>query len=241
MKPKIQLFLIALTLVIFAATILLARHQLRQKTRRQISQQTAEILHAVTLMQHLEGTDLEAVNLDRDVPSVQFLLLQKTSQMQNVIAARLYRPNGEFVATFPDHVREKNITPTDLVRLIHLERVSHFHEHGRLEEEFHHLVAGKDEAGSTVPLLEVLLPLHEPNGREVLGIAQFLIDGRSIAAEFAALDRNLNRQSILAILAAGGLMGVSLGWAFHRLQRSNRLLAQRTQDLLRANSELASG
>ena len=56
-----------------------------------------------------------------------------------------------------------------------------------------------------------------------------LIDGSSIAAEFDALDKHLNRQTAFAIAAGGALTIVALGWAFTRLQRTNRLLAQRTE------------
>jgi signal transduction histidine kinase len=68
---------------------------------------------------------------------------------------------------------------------------------------------------------------------------QFLIDGKGIAEQFAALDRNLVAQAALAFGVGSSIIGIGLGWAFRRLQRTNRLLLDRTNRLLRTNEELA--
>jgi signal transduction histidine kinase len=71
------------------------------------------------------------------------------------------------------------------------------------------------------------------------GVAQFLIEGHSIAAEFARLDQRLLLQALVAFAAGGGILAIVIGWAFRRLRRAHRLLAERTTDLLQANQELA--
>jgi len=83
------------------------------------------------------------------------------------------------------------------------------------------------------------VPLHTTADGPLLGIAQFLIEGHSLAGEFARLDRHLVYQSVIAFLAGSGLLTVSLGWAFRRLRQANQVLAERTATLLRANQELA--
>jgi signal transduction histidine kinase len=89
------------------------------------------------------------------------------------------------------------------------------------------------------PLLEVLVPLHAREGEQLVGVAQFIIEGRSIVTEFAELDRHLNVQAALAFLSGSTILALGLGWAFHRMQRANRLLKARTEELAQANEELA--
>src|SRR5262249_47460660 len=90
-----------------------------------------------------------------------------------------------------------------------------------------------------VPLLEVDVPLHSTETRRLIGIAQFIIEGQSIAAEYARLDQHLWLQGLAAFVVGGGILALIISLAFRRLQRANRLLAERTHDLLQANQELA--
>jgi signal transduction histidine kinase len=60
-----------------------------------------------------------------------------------------------------------------------------------------------------------------------------------VAREFARLDGRLLWQAGLVLVGALAITGSALGWAFRRLDLSNRLLARRTEDLQRANQELA--
>jgi signal transduction histidine kinase len=89
-----------------------------------------------------------------------------------------------------------------------------------------------------LPLLEVFVPLHTRDG-PLAGIAQFLVEGHSIGAEYERLDRFLVPKAILAFAAGGLILAGSLAWAFRRLRRAQQLLTERTENLLRANQELA--
>jgi signal transduction histidine kinase len=90
-----------------------------------------------------------------------------------------------------------------------------------------------------VALLEVNIPLREENEARLAGVAQFLMDGTSIARQYAELDRHLALQSGLAFVVSGGILAAGLALAFRRIQRANWLLAERTSNLLQANRELA--
>ena len=83
-----------------------------------------------------------------------------------------------------------------------------------------------------VPVLEVVVPVPDPETGAIAGFARFLLRGEGLAAEYAELDANLRQQALTAFALAGGAMTLVLGWAFHRLGQSNRRL-------LRANHELA--
>src|SRR6185369_13510390 len=94
-------------------------------------------------------------------------------------------------------------------------------------------------AERTLPLLEVNVPLHTGADRQLLGIAQFILEGYSIAAEFSQLDRHLARQALVAFLVGGGILVLTILWAFRRLRGTQLLLAERTRGLLQANQALA--
>jgi signal transduction histidine kinase len=87
-------------------------------------------------------------------------------------------------------------------------------------------------------LLEAWVPLRRTEGAALAGVAQFWIDGRDVADEFAKLDRRLAVQAVIAWLAGAVVVVLTLGWAFRRLAAANRVLERRTEDLLRANREL---
>jgi hypothetical protein len=95
-----------------------------------------------------------------------------------------------------------------------------------------------DDLRTIRPLLEITVPLHPKAERRLLGIAQFLLEGESLAAELAALDRTLFAQMLMAAVGSSIIVGIVLGLAFYQLQRVNRLLVERTTNLLKANQEL---
>lgn len=228
---------IGLTLGAFAAMVFLGRQQLRAQTRAQIIQRDAVILNAFALQAQAESRDDGAFDLAE--PAWQYELLLRISGLSNIIAARLFSPSGGYIAGVPVDVREARLDHSLLASLERLQPVSRYHSGRPGSDLFESSV--RDAAGSP-PLLswvEVDIPLHQSPGRELLGVAQFILEGLSTADEFAVLDAHLNRQTALALGVGGGFIALFLGWAFHRLERTNRLLAARTADLQRANRELA--
>lgn len=230
---------IGLTLLIFAATILLAGLQLRQKIRQQITSRNGEILQAVALMQQFaDDSELDPADSVED-PASQFTSLVKTSPSQGILAARLFDPAGRFVIAYPGYVTEAKLDESDLPALMRLKPVSHFHTGARLASLLKHAAETSPPAGQTAPLLEVLIPIHASYNTALLGVAQLILDGAGIAAEFATLDHDLILQATTAFITGGLIIVTALGWTFRRLQRANALLEGRTADLVRANQELA--
>jgi signal transduction histidine kinase len=240
---------ITLTLFIFAAALLLVGQNLRHTIRTQIAARDGEILNAVTLTQQLATTPAdEAEGPGREEPGDQIALLLKTSQLEavvgalkGVIGARLYDRQGNLVTTFPAQITEADLPDADLDRLRALRPVSHFQANARLGDVLLRSPTRLNKAERTVPLLEVTIPLVRRAGDrdQLSGAAQFILDGRNIAAEFATLDRHLFLEASVIFLCGSLIIFVGLAWAFRRLQRSNRLLAERTTSLIRANHELA--
>lgn len=228
----------ALTLSILAAVILSTTLQLRRSTRHQIASRDGEILHAVALL-NANDPELETFAPLTD-PDTQLDVILKTSQLKGVIAARLFDVTGQFLRRFPIDVTEGALPPRHLERLVQRRLpVSSFHPALRLETLFMQEQATAKPNQAAVPVLEVNVPIQVSAEAAPLGIAQFMIQGHGIAAEFAQLDRNLALQATAAFLVAGLILVVAIGWAFRRLRQANRLLADRTDNLLKANEELA--
>ncbi len=87
--------------------------------------------------------------------------------------------------------------------------------------------------------LELWLPLRSPRQPEPLGIAFLAFDASGLHAEYHVLDVRLARRAAMAFLLVGSLLASSLLLAFRRLEASNRQLAARSDQLEKANHELA--
>lgn len=225
-----------LALLILAAAISFVTQRLRERIREQILNRDGEILHAVALMHQFPGENGDA-RIRLDDPLDQLNILLETSRLKGVLAGRLFDAHGRFVAAFPPGVQPASLSPGALGRLSVLKPVGEFRADARLADVFEE----KDRAAqrAPVPLLTVTIPLHYAEESRFRGAAQFILEGGGIAAEFAALDRHLWRHGWTAFFAGSVILVTALGWAFHRLQRANRLLSERTARLLQANHELA--
>ncbi len=236
---RLRWVLIGITLASLAGTILFATLQLRARIREQIAGRDGEVLDAVAFM-HL-AADLPEIELLGPLtdPDNQLGVVLKTSRLKGVVATRLFDARGNFARAFPPNVREATLDPQNLQDLLNLKPVSRFRPDVRSSDLFVPETKTSPETERTLPLLEVNVPLHTDADRQLLGIAQFIIEGYSIAAEFSQLDWHLARQALAAFLVGGGILSLTIFWAFRRLRRVHLLLAERTRSLLQANQALA--
>lgn len=243
-SPKAKSWLpaavIFLTLLILGATIFLARQQLFQTVKDQIIARDGNVLHAVTLMPLLDAEPGEDPRSTLADPADQLTLMLRTSQLSGVLGARLFTSNGVFVQSFPPNVRESNLSPQVLAALQNLEPVSRFYDHYAMSDLILSTNAALQWDKQTAPLLEIDIPIHAPKSEKLVGIAQYLIEGESIRVEFEQLARSLNIQSAIAFGVTGSILSIAMALAFHRLRRSQLMLEQRSQDLLKANQELVT-
>jgi signal transduction histidine kinase len=231
--------LVALSLGILAGAILLTMQQTRASIRAQIAGRDGEVLHAVarmTMPSELEGADVVG---SMDDPANQLAVLLETSRLSVAMGARLFDTDGGFVGSFPGDMLEAGIGPEDLRLLRDFKPVSHFHPATWLSDFFVPAALKDIDDDRRMPVLEVNVPLHVGKPRRLVGIAQFIIEGHSIAAEFARLDRHLLEQALMAFLAGGIVLVAAIAWSFRRLNHAHRLLAERTENLITANQELA--
>jgi signal transduction histidine kinase len=226
---------IGLALAVLGGTLAWSALDLRARIHSQIVQRDGEILDAVTLMQHLNDEASGETIASLADPGEQFQLALKVSRLRNVLGVRLYAADGGSINAFPAYIAETALPASDLSQLRHLLPVSHFFAQARLLEQ--DLLAATNSA--TAPLLFVEVPLRTDDHQHLAGVIQFLMDGSSIARQFASLDRNLALKFSAAFAVAAGILIAGLGLALRRVQRANQQLADRTRNLLQANRELA--
>jgi signal transduction histidine kinase len=226
-----------LGLVVLAGAIGLTTLRLRDAIRAQIAGRDGEVLYAVALMQYAEEAESGLADPITD-PGTQLTVMLKASQLKGVMGIRLFQTNGEPVQLFPPELREGNLDRAFLRDLQSLQPVSRYHPGVLLDDLFYTAATNRAAAMPRVPVLEVNVPLHAQQG-SLAGIAQFLLEGQSIAAQFSRLDRHLSFQALTGFIVSGGLLSFAIAWAFRRLRRASRLLTERTENLIRANQELA--
>jgi signal transduction histidine kinase len=229
------ILVIGLALAVLAGTLAWSALDLRARIHSQIVQRDGEILDAVTLMQHLNDQDSGETIASLADPGEQFELALRVSRLRNVLGVRLYSADGKSVNAFPAYIAETPLPDSDLAQLRNLQAVSYFSANARLREQ--DLLA--ETNGATAPLLFVEVPLRTEDHQHLAGAIQFLMDGSSIARQYASLDRNLALKFSAAFAVAAGILIAGLGLALRRVQRANQQLADRTRNLLQANRELA--
>ncbi len=231
---------ILLTIAIFGAIVTLLSFQFRGQIRSQIIARDAEVLYPVALLE-LEKAEEGMVTdfLGDPLFDEEALLLDvvlKTSQLKGVFGVRLFDSLGQFSVAVPGSFLEGGLDERDLETLRGLQPVSRFEADGRLGDYFTDPVADLDS--KPYALLEVSIPLHRAETGELLGLAQYLVDGEKIKDEFDVLDGNLRRFAGFAFGSSSLIIGAVLLWAFRRLNDKNRLLKERGRKLAEANAEL---
>lgn len=224
-------------LVILAGVVAAGALHLRRHLREHLVQRDGEVLYAVALARQYANGAGEALARRLAQPADQLALALDISQLRDgTLGVRLFDQNGRFVTAFPPTLAEAGLRPELLAALNRLEPISLFHPRARMTDYFW-LTTPTNTA--TVMLLEVNIPLHARGETRLLGAAQLLLDGSSLAREFARVDRHLWTLALGFYTVAAPLLAGVLFWAYSRLRRAHALIEERTARLLRANHELA--
>lgn len=228
---------VCLALTLLAGAIAIGTWYLRDRLRAQVIGRDGEVLKAVAMMQYLAEQEADPSFSLAD-PGDQLQVLLKASFLDGVMGTRLYDRHGHFITSFPEYVRENRLAPQDLDVVRNLDPVSRYYAQASLSDIF--LSQSPEvKVDRRSPILEVIIPFYVKDDRQLLGAAQIIINGREIAKEFLVLDKTLTRQAILLFVVCGVLMAGGLVWAFTRLERLNEELSDQSENLLKANQELA--
>ncbi|HMJ66920.1 MAG TPA: sensor histidine kinase [Candidatus Binatia bacterium] len=232
---RLPALIVGLTLAVFGVSIYFGTLHLRKKVQAQIVRRDADILYAVALMQQLNQQEESQLGDEIENVADQLNVALQISQLKGVIATRLFDAQGNFTFAFPAYVPAAALTAADLPELKRLKPGSRFYPRASLAP-FLFMPASQKK---TAPLLEVNIPIHRKEQSQLLGVAQFIIDGENIASEFLALDRSLLLQGAAVFVVGAFIIVVILMGAFRRLQTAGQLVLERTEKLVRANEELA--
>lgn len=214
-------------LLLLAAVIATAAAVLRSQLRAQMLGRDAELLTA--LARFVADTDPSVQTLGPAAEPVDrnLAILVSVAKFDGVLAARLFDAGGGHVVSMPGNVTERTLSAADLATLRRQEPVVEFAPDGDLAEVF----VGGGGGPRRAPLRTVSVPLAAPDGA-LDGVAQLVLQGHTVAADFAVLDRRLAVQAGGVFLISGAVAAGVLAWVFARL-------ARRTAALQQANAELA--
>jgi signal transduction histidine kinase len=235
---RLPWLVLGITLLILGGIILLTTHQTRGRIRAQIIGRDREILHAVARMQMPKAAEADEGMGSLEDPANQLAVIMEISKLSGVMGARLFDAQGHFVESVPGDLTETTVSGPELAWLHAGRPVSQFYASLPWSQLFLPDATKSPEQRES-PVLEVAVPLQETREQRLVGIAQFVIEGYSIAQEFARLDRHLWRQALTAFAAGALILAAAITWSFRRLNHAHRLLAERTEHLLKANQELA--
>ncbi len=226
-----QLLIVTLTVTVFAVVVAFVTLQLRASLQEQVLRREGEALAAVASMQLANNAaELAKVGVT-DVPGELADVALKTSRLRGVFGIRVFDASRALIEAVPFAWTEEPPVAADWTQLAAGAPIARL----RRGPGPALAVLVRD---SSLPLLEAWVPLERASTHAFAGAAQFWIDGRTIAAELAALDRRLAVQAGLAWLAGAAVIALALAWAFRRLAAANDALRLRSDDLARANREL---
>ncbi len=254
-RRRLGPWIIAAAILVLAAFVTLVSARLRLSLREQVLSREAESMHALVALQQRIAED-EWAELGVSMPAEDRLaVVLQTTKLRGVVAVRIYEPTGLLYAALPA-VEDELLSPADwseleegraLARLtrqssLFAQWMAEAGERGAPDEATASRTAAEPHPRGGVEeapeVLEVIVPLEDPVLPEPAGAAQFLIDPSDVRAQFAAIDRGVVQQAVLATLGGGLLLGVLLAWAFARLEAAERQLRRQAEDLRRANEEL---
>jgi signal transduction histidine kinase len=234
-------WLVVLTiLLVLAAAILLVTLHLRSMIGTQIIEQDGIALYAASMTPSSVMDDVPddlSSDLGFVLEVIAIKVFEAATDREDVLDARVFNTNGN------PHVSiggpNERLSENDLKELRRGRRISRYENDADLSK------IGKDaslreavnkESDDRGPLIRALVPLHHKD--QLIGAAEFILDGEKVQSALAKMDRDLWLYAVLIFVCSGGLAAGALTWAFGRLQHSNKLLAERTRSLLRANHEL---
>lgn len=229
---------IGLTWLILAGLVAWGALELRAQMRRQIESRDGQVLSELARV--LEGESGTADDLEADLERDPQMVFLRIARWDGIVAGWRFDAEGSLVSWLPEDVQDPDVPAEALESLKGGKPFSRFIPSLRLAEVFMstNLLTGP-KALVAIPALEVYVPLRGETAGSPGGVAGFLIEAQSLAAQFRALDRQLLVRAAAALVVAMAFTGLVLQVVFRRLAKARQLVERRTEDLLRANQELS--
>ncbi len=204
----------------------------RGELRDQVIQHEADAIAAVAQLQRELGVlRLRQLGIEPTADDI-FEALLESSQLEGVVAIQSYTADGRAARELPLEAFVEELAVADRVAATV----------GRL-----HPAAEESPSGAGLalglapgPWMEVIVPLPLATG-EAPGWARFWLDGRHLAGELAAVDRQWWWVTGGAGAVGALLLAAVLAWAFAQLRRQSDDLARTNRELLLHTKTAAIG
>lgn len=227
---KIFLLLGTAVVGIFALAVLLGIVIFRTEVRAKILQRDRQLMTRVA--QHLHD-NLDPLGLPEwDLTE----LALDSSRIEGIVAVRAFDASGQWVDLVPISLFPVRLADDTLRFLAGGRSRIQYYPAFRLDTLFSD--AALSAEGNAAPLVEILVPLTDDSGTMTAAI-QYWLDGTTIKAEFAAIDRQLLLMGTLFILGGLTIFTVVFMAARRRLLSMAELIENRNRALEEANRELA--
>ena len=226
---------VALTVAVFAAVVAFVTIRLRDGLQAQVLAGEAATLSAVASLQL--ANEAEGLGV-KNSPDALYAAVLKASKWRDVFAVRVFDAQRRMLGAEPLVWSEEPPAAADWAELMNGHPIARLHARDTVPELAASGLRPVARARS-MPVVEAWIPLRAADASAVSGGAQFWSDGKWLAAEFAKIDAGLIRQAVLAWLTGSLVIVAALAWAFRRLAAANRELRVRSENLQRANRELA--
>jgi len=221
---------VGVILLVFAGALLLITQRLRKELRLKIIQQDGIALGAALMVSPSVTEDLP-----EDLANDPEILFAKTAEKvleaakrREVMGVRLFTESGALQLSIGGS--KDDLTAEQLAQLQEDKPINWFEPRARLKDLVEH------NSDVRAPVIGTIVPLEQDG--KFIGAAEFISDGREVMEALRKLDRDLWVYSGLIFFMVGGITTGAILWAFRRLEGANKLLAERTRSLLRANHEL---
>jgi len=221
----------ALLVAIFGFMVVRFRTELRDEIRQKIIGRDAAVLYPIALQKVAEA---EATNPDATTTSSRLANVFKSANQQGMLAVAVFDDDGRTLQAVPASMLFVELPADDYLRLLGGSPISRYHDAFPLDRYFANISPQKREA----PVLEVLLPLHGRDASQPAGFVRYYIDAQPLAYELAAIDRRITGQTQATLVIGISLIGAVLGAAYLGLRRAQKDVAERNEQLIRANFEL---
>lgn len=237
--------LAAVLVSVLVAAVLVVCARLRVETHRSLVDRVVSVLEPLANRQMalVASSVEEAVEEPRSAGPDDLLAsapedllspVLQSAHFEGVAAVAVFNASGDLVRALPDSFVFAELPAQDFLALMTGKPVSRFHPALAMNRYFSGVAAGSPNP----PMLEVAIALRRPGVATPVGFAQYLLDGRGLAAELAVVDRRIDRLAWTVVGVGGSLIIVVLGGAYWALRRSQRAIEERSERLARTNLEL---
>ena len=222
----------AIVVAIFAVMVIRFRADLQSEIHQKIIERDAAVLYPMA-EQQLE--DSETSIPDRTAnPFAPLTALLKSARQEGMLAIAVFDPDGGTIEAVPANQLFVELPMEDYLRVQTGESITRYHPEFPLDQYF----AGVAPEQRPAPVLEVLLPMRVRGSATLLGFVRYYIDARPLSRELALIDQRIGRITMATLSVGALLVAAVMTAAFFGFRRAQRVIAERSERLTRANIEL---